>query len=119
METAIWDYLVGLANDPLVGGAVATVAILGLIDFVAGVANAVRQGVFQADFVGHWVQSQLAGRILPIILVIVFAPFAAPLTAVAGVAVAAYSVESIASIRRNLFLPGDDDAVDIVEGNGA
>ena len=102
---AIWDYLVGLANDPLVGGAIATVAILAIVDLATGIGAAVRSKSFMWDFVGNWVQSHVAGRVLPIILVIIFAPFAAPLTAVAGLAVAAYTVETVASIRRNLVLP--------------
>lgn len=82
--------------------------LLGLVavaDLVTGVAAAVRTGDFEAGRVAQWIQTHLAGRVLPIAVVLVLAQWAEPLYAIAATAAATYVAETAASIRANLSLP--------------
>lgn len=79
--------------------------LLGLVavaDLVTGVGAAVRDGRFSARSVAQWVQTHLAGRVVPIGIVLVLAQWAEPLYAIAATAAATYVAETVASIRSHL-----------------
>lgn len=95
--------LAALAAAP--GLAMITTALaLAVADFAVAVAVAVREQRFEAALIAGWLETHLVGRVLPIV---VLAVLPEPLFAIAGLALATYTVETIASLRRNLFV---DDA---------
>lgn len=99
--------------------AIVGIAILWLVELVTGVARAYAAGQFKWDLIDVAVRTQLAGRIVPIVVVLI-AGAAAPDLSVLGVkvdvlttaglaAAAVYAAAAVASIVGNL----NPQAVDV------
>jgi hypothetical protein len=100
-----------LFNGPT-GVAVVGIAILWVVELVTGIARAFASGQFKWDLVDVSVRTQLAGRIVPIVVVLI-AGAATPDLSVLGVTVnvlttaglaaaATYAAAAVASIVGNL-----------------
>lgn len=94
------------------GVAIWGVAILALVELVTGVLKAFASSQFSFSLIDVWVRTQLAGRILPIIVLLI-ASAAAPDFSVLGVdvnilttaglaAAATYAASAVASIVSNV-----------------
>ena len=68
---ALGDLLAKLAADPLTNNTILLVAILPLLDLITGVLRAIANKTFTLDALDVWVRTKVAGRVLPIILVLV------------------------------------------------
>lgn len=80
--------------------------MLAVADFLTGVGASVRAGSFQVEWVAVWLQGHLAGRVFPVTATALLGQyFSEPLFAIAGLALASYTAETLVSIRRNLTLP--------------
>jgi hypothetical protein len=105
-------------NTPA-GTGILVIMALSVLEFALGVFRAVSDNVFQWDSVAAWVRKHLAGRVLPIVAVLVIGHLAGglqfsedgasaithPGTIVTGIglgAAALYVAETIASIRQSL-----------------
>lgn len=58
--------------DPLTNNAIIVVVAVALLDLLTGIARAVANSTFQFDLVDVWVRATVAGRVIPIVLVLVF-----------------------------------------------
>jgi hypothetical protein len=97
-----------LAANPAIT-IVVTAFVVALTDFITGVGRAIRQKAFAIDALPLWLESHLLGRVLPIAATAVLGyAFYEPLYAVAGLGLATYLAESLASIRANLVIPADE-----------
>ena len=99
------DAFRALFTDPATNAAVQGVLVVGLIEFATGVIRAISNRSFSLDYVDVWVRSQLAGRIVPILLVLLgsrlggdltVGEFSLNLLATAGLAAAAAYVAAAA-----------------------
>lgn len=99
------DALVAFYAAPA-GQAAVGVLVVGVADLVLGIAAAVRDRVFSLDSVAAWLRSNLAGRILPIWVLLFVGYFAQgialagiPLLLAAGVGAALlYTAETVGAI---------------------
>ena len=64
------DLLARLTADPITSNVILLVAILPIVDLVTGVLKAISTGTFDIALIDVWVRTQIAGRVLPIILVL-------------------------------------------------
>jgi Bacteriophage holin family len=106
------DILTRLSSDPLTNGAIIAIAVLAILDFATGSLRAIANHTFSLDAFDVWVRVQIAGRVLPIILVLVAGTIVGDisvggfsfnvLTATALAAAATYAVSTGASIAANL-----------------
>lgn len=101
------DFIVATLTDPLVGGTIVTLFGLAIADLITGVGAAFRTDTFYPEFVAGFLKSHVLAALLPIVAVIVLSAFVQPLVVVAGIAVATYTVQTVASIRDNLALPAE------------
>ena len=108
--------LVATLTSPAVGGVIVVLAGLMLGDLATGVGAALRRpgsGLFGSEFeplyVGEFIRSHILGRLLPIVGIIVLSVITPPLVIVAGLAVTAYTAETLASIKENLELAVETD----------
>lgn len=94
------------------GAALTGVVVIAIVEFGTGVARAVASGQFKFDLVDTWVRKTVAGRVIPILLVLI-AGAATPDLSVIGLdinilttagmtAAAAFAVSAVASIVGNL-----------------
>jgi hypothetical protein len=60
-----------LAADRLTSSAIELVAVVAVLDFVLGSLRAIANGTFVLSAFDVWVRKQVAGRVLPILLVLV------------------------------------------------
>lgn len=65
------NLLARLASDPTTNAAIELVAIVAILDFILGTLRAFANHTFTLEAFDVWVRVQLAGRVLPIILVLV------------------------------------------------
>lgn len=108
------EALTALGADQIQWAVIITILGLGILDFVTGVLRAIADSsaTFDIKLLDTWVRTQLAGRIVPIILVLIFSALAPDITlgefsvnalAVAGnFAAAAYALSTGKSIIDNL-----------------
>lgn len=108
------DVIVSFLKDPMVGGVILTLVGLMLADLLTAIGAAFRRkgtGLLGSEFeplvVAEFLRSHVLGRLLPIIFLVFLAKFSEPLVAVVALAVAAYTVETIASVKANLELASD------------
>ena len=94
-------------TSPQVGGVIVLMAALLVADFVTGVSRAARLKVFQWDQVADFIGTHVVGRWAGIAILVLLAPYNPALVVLSGLAVAAYTAESLASIRENVMLPAD------------
>ncbi len=112
---SLGEALQQLATDHIQWAVIVTILALGVLDFVLGVLRAWADKAappVKLEYLDVWVRTQLAGRIVPIILVLIFAALAPPVTigdfslqplAVAGnIAAAAYALSTSKSIIDSL-----------------
>ncbi len=108
------------------GTAVVVLFLLAVLDFLLGTFAAIRDNVFQLDAIGAWIRKHLAGRVLPITVVLVVGHLAGglsvettadiitPGTILTGIGVGAaavYVAEVIGSLRESLTPKADTRAV--------
>jgi hypothetical protein len=94
--------------DSAAGQAALAVLAVGIVDFALEMLAAYRDGVFRLDNVAAWIRSDLAGRILPIWLLLFIGHYATgiqfaniPLILAAGLGAAGlYVAETLAAILR-------------------
>lgn len=98
------DRILSVLLDPKVGGLIVMLAGLMLADFAVAVGKAFQADNFQPLFVAEFLRSHVMGRLMPIVALVLLSTVAPPLVVVVGVSVAAYTVETVASIRANLSL---------------
>jgi hypothetical protein len=107
-----FGHLVISAFQGTTGTAIYGIAILGILELITGVLKAITKNVFSFMLVDVWVRTQLAGRILPIVVVLI-AGAAAPDLSVLGIEVnvltatglagaALYAASALASIVNNV-----------------
>ena len=104
--------LAQLSGDPLTNSAIIAVVALALLDFVTGTVRAISDGTFQIAALDVWVRKTLLGRVVTIILVLVFGRFVgtvtvgettlAVLTGAGLAAAATFAAAALASIVANL-----------------
>lgn len=106
--------------DTPAGSAVVLLFALAVLDFAVGTFAAIRDDVFQVESIAAWLRKHLAGRVLPIVAVLIIGHLAGGLTIDDGVTglldagtiitgigiagAAAYILETIASLRES-FVP--------------
>jgi hypothetical protein len=100
------------------GIAIWGVALLGGLELVTGILKAVSKSQFDFTLVDVWVRTQLAGRILPIVVVLIAGAAspdftvlgldANPLTALGLTGAALYAASAIASIVSNVNPTAED-----------
>lgn len=90
--------------SPAVGGVILTLAGLMLADFVTALAAAARAKDVEPLILGEFLRTHVMGRWVPIVALIILSTISQPLVAIAGLGVAAYTVETAASIKANLGL---------------
>jgi len=75
--------------------------VLAAADFLLGVSAAFRDGVFRLDSVAAYLRKHIAGRVFPIAILIGLGYFGQQpaLTAIGAASAAAYTLETIGSIR--------------------
>ena len=75
--------------------------VLALADFLLGVSAALRDGVFRLDSVAAYLRKHIAGRVFPIAILIALGYLGQQpaLTAIGAASAAAYTLETIGSIR--------------------
>jgi hypothetical protein len=93
----------GVFADDAVRAIIIACSVLTGADFIVGVGAAFGTGTFKGSEIAAFIQSHVLARLLPILTVAVLGHFYAPLFAIAGLASAAYVVETLASIRNNLL----------------
>lgn len=106
------DIIAKLAADNPQAALIVALFVVGILELVLGIIRAVSGGQFQLALIDVWVRTQLAGRILPIVLVlivgIVFPPVTlggfsfSPITIAANTAAAVYLAAAAASIVASL-----------------
>src|SRR5262245_61157973 len=100
-------------NSPS-GQALVVLLAAAFADFLTGSFAAIRDGTFALDSVAAWVRKHVAGRVLPIGVLLALGYFGGPgvaqlFTAGAIAAAAAYVAETAASILGNLNPPKESD----------
>jgi uncharacterized protein YqgC (DUF456 family) len=108
----VFEQFVQTMKSPEVGGVMVVLSVLLVADFVTGVTRAVRLGVFEWDVIADFIGTHVIGRWLGLVVLVALQPLSDVLVPVLGLAVAAYTAESLASIRTNIGLarnpePGD------------
>lgn len=88
--------LVQAAFNGITGTAIYGVAILGLLELATGILRAISSAQFTFSLIDVWVRTQLAGRILPIVLVLI-AGAAAPDLSVLGLTINILTVTGLAA----------------------
>ena len=85
------------------------VLVLAMADFALGTLAALRDGTFRLDAVAAFLRKHVAGRVGPIVALLALGYFGAQpaLTAIGAAAAAAYTLETIGSIRES-WGPGRD-----------
>lgn len=78
--------LARLWADPLTNNAIVLVVAVAILDLLTGISRAVANGTFQLGLVDVWVRTQIAGRVIPIVLVLVFG------TVIGNIQLGAFSV---------------------------
>jgi len=106
------DILAKLSADPTINAAIIGITVLAVVDFVTGSLRAFSTGTFKLEAFDTWVRVQIAGRVLPIILVLVAGTIVGNitvgtfsfnvLTAAALVAAATFALSAGKSIADNL-----------------
>lgn len=109
------DAFAQLGADSIQWTVIVTILALGVLDFVFGVLRAVANKTgpaFDISLLDVWVRTQLAGRIVPIILVLLFSALApsvqiagftfSPLAIAANTAAGAYALTTSKSIIDSL-----------------
>lgn len=91
-----FGHLIVSAFAGTTGVAIYGVAILGLVELVTGILRAFASKQFDVALIDVWVRTQLAGRILPIVIILV-AGAAAPDLSVLGVSVNILSTSGVAA----------------------
>ena len=114
----IGDLLHKLGSDPTTNAAIIAVAVLAVLDFVTGSLRAIANSTFTLDAFDVWVRKQIAGRVIPIILVLVSGTIVGDigvgdfhfnvLTATALLAAATFAVSTAKSIVDNLNTAAPD-----------
>lgn len=106
------EILAQLRGDPMTNAAIIGVVALALLDFVTGTIRAIADRTFAVDAIDVWVRKQLLGRVVTIVLVLIFGRFVgtlrigstdlALLTGAGLTAAATYAAAALASIIANL-----------------
>lgn len=68
----IGQLLARLWADPLTNNAIVIVVAVALLDLLTGIARAIANGTFALELVDAWVRKTIAGRVIPIVLVLLF-----------------------------------------------
>lgn len=99
-------------SDPTTNAALTGIVVLGLLEWGTGTLRAIADKTFQLSLLDTWVRTQLAGRILPVALVLIvgeaapsisFGDFSFSIVTAAGLAAAAgYAAGAAKSIIDNL-----------------
>ena len=107
-----FGHLVLAAFQGPTGIAIWGVALLGALELVTGILKAVAKSQFTFDLVDVWVRTQLAGRILPIVVVLIAGAASPdfsvlgldvnPLTTLGLAGAATYAASALASIVNNV-----------------
>jgi hypothetical protein len=112
--SALVSAFIEFVRQPAVGGVIVGLNALMVADFATAVAASFRTkgpGIFGSNFeplfVAEFLRSHTLGRLLPIVVLILLTSIAEALVAVVALGVAAYTVETMASIKSNLSLPRD------------
>lgn len=105
----MFDQFAQMMRSPEVGGVIVVLTILLVADFITGVSRAFRVGVFQWGQVADFLGSHVIGRWLGLVVMAMLTPYAIVLVPVTALAVAAYSAETLASIRKNLDVAVNPD----------
>lgn len=61
-----------LWSDPLTSNAIILVVVVALLDLLTGISRAVASSQFDVKLVDVWVRVTIAGRVIPIVLVLLF-----------------------------------------------
>ena len=69
---AFGDLLARIWADPLTSNAIIIVVAVSLLELLTGISRAVANHSFDFGLVDVWVRTQVAGRVIPIILVLIF-----------------------------------------------
>lgn len=64
--------LARLWADQLTNNAIIVIVAVALLDLLTGISRAVANGTFNLELVDVWVRTTVAGRVIPIVLVLVF-----------------------------------------------
>ena len=109
---SLGDLLAKLSADPVTNAAIIGVVVLALLDFATGTLRAIADKSFTWDALDVWVRKTIAGRVVPIILVLLAGTVVGNvtvgstsfgvLTAAALVAAGTFAATSVASIVENL-----------------
>lgn len=102
--TAILNAIVDTLTSPAVGGAIVALAGLMVGDFLTAISAAFKNDEISPLIIAEFLRSHVLGRLMPIVGLIVLSTFTPALVPVVGLAVGAYTVETIASIKANLDL---------------
>jgi hypothetical protein len=80
------------------------------LDFAFGIYAALRAGTFSLDAVAAFLRKHILGRVLPAstLAVVGYYSGSEPMIAAAGVALAAYAAETLASIYQSINPTGTD-----------
>lgn len=65
------DLLARLTADPVTNNAIIALAVLPLLDLITGIARALSNKTFDLGLVDVWVRTKIAGRVVPIIVVLI------------------------------------------------
>lgn len=76
----IGDIVAQLAADHPQAALIVALFAVGLLELATGIVRALANGTFKLDLVDVWVRVQLAGRILPIVLVLIVGSVFPPIT---------------------------------------
>lgn len=68
----IGQLLARLWADPLTNNAIIIVVAVAILDLLTGISRAIANATFKLDLVDVWVRTQIAGRVIPIVLVLMF-----------------------------------------------
>ena len=101
------EQFISTIQSPGVGDVIVLMSVLLIVDFVTGVSRALRTKTFAWDQIADFLATHVAGRWLGLVVLVALAPYAEVLVAIAGIAVAAYVAESIASIGKNIGVAMD------------
>src|SRR5687767_13536805 len=98
MQTALTAFFASPA-----GIAVYSVLGIALLDFILGVFAAIRDKTFQLDAVAAWLRKHIAGRVMPIVVMLIFGYFGQQdiISAGAAAMAALYGAETLGSIMNS------------------
>lgn len=105
-----------LFGDPLSGNAVVAVVLLSILQFAAGSIRAIANGSFMLTALSAWIRTDVAGRVLPILLIFITArampdlsmygvPVESGLVAFGLLQAGSYIISAVASIKDNVVPP--------------